>query len=44
MLQISFHVLQNSLSRVEGRRNASGKVDSIIDRRNNEDMLWKKVS
>jgi hypothetical protein len=32
---------------VEGRRlfhrNAQGKVDSIIDRRNNEDMLWKKV-
>jgi hypothetical protein len=33
---------------VEGRRlfhrNADGKVDSIIDRRNNEDMLWKKTN
>lgn len=33
---------------VEGRRlfhrNADGKVDSLIDRRNNEDMLWKKIS
>lgn len=32
---------------VEGRRlfhrNAQGKVDLLIDRRNNEDMLWKKV-
>ncbi|MBV9760890.1 MAG: DUF3471 domain-containing protein [Acidobacteriaceae bacterium] len=32
---------------VEGRRlfhrNAEGKVDWMIDRRNNEDMLWKKV-
>jgi hypothetical protein len=33
---------------VEGRRlfhrDASGKVDMLIDRRNNEDLLWKKVS
>jgi hypothetical protein len=33
---------------VEGRRlfhrDASGKVDSLIDRRNNEDMLWKKIN
>ena len=33
---------------VEGRRlfhrNADGKVDSLIDRRNNEDILWKKLS
>jgi hypothetical protein len=32
---------------VEGRilfhRNASGKVDALYDRRNNEDVLWKKV-
>jgi Domain of unknown function (DUF3471) len=32
---------------VEGRRlfhrRANGKVDSLIDRRNNEDMLWKKI-
>ena len=32
---------------VEGRRlfhrNAAGKVDFLIDRRNNEDMIWKKV-
>ena len=32
---------------VEGRRlfhrDASGRVDSIIDRRNNEDLLWKRV-
>lgn len=32
---------------VEGRRlfrrNASGRVDALIDRRNNEDILWKKV-
>jgi hypothetical protein len=32
---------------VEGRRlfnrDARGKVDSLIDRRNNEDMLWKKI-
>jgi hypothetical protein len=32
---------------VEGRRlfhkDASGKVDSLIDRRNNEDVVWKKV-
>jgi Domain of unknown function (DUF4440)/Domain of unknown function (DUF3471) len=25
------------------RRNASGKVDALIDRRNNEDILWKKL-
>ena len=33
---------------VEGRRlfhrNNAGKVDMLIDRRNNEDMLWKKIS
>jgi hypothetical protein len=32
---------------VEGRRlfrrGDSGKVDAMIDRRNNEDVLWKKV-
>ncbi len=32
---------------IEGRRlfhrNTSGKVDSLIDRRNNEDMLWRKI-
>jgi hypothetical protein len=32
---------------VEGRRlfhkDASGKVDTLIDRRNNEDVIWKKV-
>jgi Domain of unknown function (DUF3471) len=32
---------------IEGRRlfhrNASGQVDSLIDRRNNEDILWKKI-
>jgi len=32
---------------VEGRRlfhrNDSGKVDSLIDRRNNEDVVWKKL-
>lgn len=32
---------------VEGRRlfheDASGKIDSLIDRRNNEDVVWKKV-
>jgi hypothetical protein len=25
------------------RRNASGKVDGLIDRRNNEDLFWKKL-
>ena len=33
---------------VEGRRlfhrNSQDKVDSLIDRRNNEDLLWKKIS
>jgi len=33
---------------VEGRilfhTNQSGKVDQLIDRRNNEDLIWKKVS
>lgn len=33
---------------VEGRRlfhrDANGKVDSLIDRRNNEDLVWKKIS
>jgi hypothetical protein len=33
---------------VEGRRlfrrNSLGKVDAIIDRRNNEDMVWKKIA
>jgi hypothetical protein len=33
---------------VEGRRlfrrNARGQVDALIDRRNNEDLLWKKIS
>ena len=33
---------------VEGRRlfhrSADGKVDSLIDRRNNEDMFWKKIN
>jgi hypothetical protein len=33
---------------VEGRRlfhrDASGKVDSLIDRRNNEDLVWKKIA
>ena len=32
---------------VEGRfvfhRNQSGKVDALIDRRNNEDLIWKKM-
>ena len=35
-------------SGVEGRRlfhrDASGKVDSLIDRRNNEDLVWKKIA
>jgi hypothetical protein len=34
-------------SGVEGRRlfrrNDSGKVDALIDRRNNEDLIWKKL-
>jgi hypothetical protein len=25
------------------RRNNTGKVDALIDRRNNEDMIWKKL-
>ena len=25
------------------RRNDSGKVDALVDRRNNEDMVWKKM-
>ena len=33
---------------IEGRRlfhrNSGGKVDLLVDRRNNEDMLWKKIS
>jgi len=33
---------------IEGRRlfhrNADGKVDTLIDRRNNEDVLWKKIN
>ena len=33
---------------IEGRRlfhrNADRKIDSLIDRRNNEDMLWRKIS
>lgn len=33
---------------IEGRRlfhrSADGKVDSLIDRRNNEDILWKKIN
>ncbi len=33
---------------VEGRllfhRDASGRVDSLIDRRNNEDLVWKRVN
>jgi hypothetical protein len=32
---------------IEGRRlfhrNAAGKVDLLVDRRNNEDLLWKKI-
>ena len=32
---------------IEGRRlfyrNDSGNVDALIDRRNNEDLLWKKL-
>jgi len=32
---------------IEGRRlfhrDASGRVDSLIDRRNNEDLIWKRV-
>ena len=32
---------------VEGRqlfrRDARGKVDALIDRRNNEDVVWRKV-
>ena len=24
-------------------RNAAGKVDALIDRRNNEDVIWKKI-
>jgi hypothetical protein len=32
---------------VEGRRlfhrDESGRVDSLIDRRNNEDLVWKRV-
>jgi hypothetical protein len=32
---------------VEGRfifhRDASGKVDAVYDRRNNEDIVWKKI-
>ena len=32
---------------VEGRRlfhvGENGKVDALIDRRNNEDVIWKKV-
>lgn len=34
-------------SGIEGRclfhRDASGKVDALIDRRNNEDLVWKKL-
>jgi hypothetical protein len=25
------------------RRNGTGKVDALIDRRNNEDLIWKKL-
>jgi Domain of unknown function (DUF4440) len=32
---------------IEGRRlfhrNATGKIDALIDRRNNEDLIWKKL-
>jgi hypothetical protein len=32
---------------VEGRRffhrNAAGQVDSVLDRRNNHDVIWKKM-
>jgi hypothetical protein len=32
---------------IEGRRlfhrDASGKVEGLIDRRNNEDLIWKKL-
>jgi hypothetical protein len=29
--------------RILFRRNQSGTVDSLIDRRNNEDLIWKKI-
>ena len=33
--------------KVEGRRlfrySDNGKVDALIDRRNNEDLVWKKI-
>src|SRR5262249_13530233 len=25
------------------RRNAAGKVDALVDRRNNEDIIWKRI-
>jgi len=30
--------------RVLFRRGAAGKVDALIDRRNNEDIVWKRIS
>jgi len=30
--------------RILFRRDAAGKVDALIDRRNNEDIVWKRVS
>jgi hypothetical protein len=29
--------------RILFRRNADGKVDTLVDRRNNEDVLWKRA-
>ena len=30
--------------RILFRRDAAGKVDALIDRRNNEDIVWKRIS
>ncbi len=30
--------------RILFRRDAQGKVDALIDRRNNEDIVWRKTS
>jgi len=30
--------------RILFRRDAAGKVDALVDRRNNEDILWKRIS
>ncbi len=30
--------------RILFRRDAAGKVDALIDRRNNEDVVWRKAN